>query len=145
MNTTKKPKIIGNPYFLTDEKAQARHNEVVDILNDLIQKRCCTITEIAKISGIQQPVLSDMYRNVRVVSERNLSRLKAVYDKPISQTEIIDSLIKEINDLKGQFDEIKEMSRQAVEMSERAEQVLQDNHFLLQTINRLQEKLNNAE
>lgn len=111
------PKILGNTDFLTDNEAQQRQQELKYIIDDLMLKRGCSMTEIAKSVNISQGNMSDYYRNVKKVSKKTLERVRSAYNLPITQAEQILSLRKETDELKSllaiaiqeQTKEIKEL------------------------------------
>lgn len=111
------PKILGNTDFLTDNEAQQRQQELKYIIDDLMLKRGCSMTEIAKSVNISQGNMSDYYRNVKKVSKKTLERVRSAYNLPITQAEQILSLRKEIDNLNSllaiaiqeQTKEIKEL------------------------------------
>ena len=113
----KSPKILGNTDFLTDSEAQQRQQELKVIIDDLMLKRGCSMTEIAKSVNISQGNMSDYYRNVKKVSKKTLERVRSAYNLPITQAEQILSLRKEIDNLNSllaiaiqeQTKEIKEL------------------------------------
>lgn len=100
---------------LNNKNNQDRHKEFVRMVDELVQLKSCHKSQLALAGGFTPNNFFCYYNNTKSVSEKTLTRIKALYNTPINKSDTISTFIKEYREIKRTLDELKQQNAQLLQ------------------------------
>lgn len=102
------------------------HKEFVRMVDELLQLKSCSKTQLALAGGFTPNNFGCYYNNTKEVSNKTLARVKALYSAPIiNKNDTIAIFIKEYREIKRTLDDLKQQNAQLLQELKEINEMLQ--------------------